>query len=576
MNIDRVLPVLRWARGYHRVLLVADLRAAATVGVLLIPQAMAYAALAGMPPITGLYAAIVALVVYTVLGTSNYSSPAPAAIDALLVAAAVGPLADGDPTRYVALAGLLALLSGLLQVAAGGLRLGALVSFVSVPVIIGFTTAAALTIATTQLKELLGLDAGARTANLIQTLEALLPRVGQTRPLTLALGAGCIVALLLLPRRLPVWLPAPLVVLAAAAVVVALPGLHGEITLIGAVPHGLPTPVLPSLAGSDVSALLPSAAALALISYLESISTASAFARRSRSQIDPNQELIALGAGNVACGLFRGFNVASGFSRSAVVFNAGARTPMTGLLAAALVAIALLTVTPVLALLPKVALAAIIVVAVTSLVDVRGAVDVARVRRTDLFALVAAFLATVVFGPVTGLAVGVVVSLILFLQQSARPHFPELGRVAGTARYRNLTRHGRIHTDPAVLLLRLDAPLYFANSQAVADRIGDIVASRPALRYVVFDASALSWIDYTGTETLAELDRTLGQTGVELHVAALRGPPRDILSRTRCGAWLTEQGRLHADVASAVSTLDLDPDSPLPAAADGGHPDADS
>lgn len=570
-----MLPVLRWARGYDRARFVADLRAAATVGVLLIPQAMAYAALAGMPPITGLYAAMVALAVYTFLGTSNYSSPAPAAIDALLVAAAVGPLADGDSIRYVALAGLLALLSGVLQVAAGALRLGALVSFVSVPVIIGFTTAAALTIATIQLGELLGLDGRTSTANLVQTLQALVPRLGDTRPATLAVGIGCVVALLLLPRRLPVWLPAPLVVLTAAALVVALPGLHGELTLIGEVPRGLPTLALPSLDGSDISALLPSAAALALVSYLESISTASAFARRTRSRIDPNQELIALGAGNLACGLFRGFNVASGFSRSAVVFNAGARTPMTGLLAAGVVAIALLTLTPVLALLPKVALAAIIVVALTSLVDVRGAVEVARVRRTDLFALVAAFLATVVLGPVTGLAVGVVVSLILFLRQSARPHFPELGRVEGTARYRNLSRHDRIHTDPTVLLLRLDAPLYFANSQAVADRIGDIVASRPALRYVVFDASAVSWIDYTGTETLAELDRTLGETGVELHVAALRGPPRDVLSRTGRGAWLSEHGRLHPDVASAVDALDLDPASPLPAAADGGESGAD-
>lgn len=563
MKAADVLPPLGWLPGYGRDTLLPDLRAAATVGILIVPQAMAYAALAGMPPITGLYAAIVALVVYSVLGTSRFASPGPAAIDALLVAAAVGPLADGDPRRYVALAGTLAVLSGLLQVVAGALRLGALVTFVSVPVILGFTTAAALTIAATQLPALLGLPVTPDPAGLVRTLDGVLPELGQVDLTTAVFALGCLLGLALLRRRLPTWLPAPLVVLVLAAAVAALPWLDGRLRLIGQVPHGLPVPVLPSLDLGDVTALVPAAVALALVSFLESFSSATAFARRSRTRIEANQELIALGAGNVAAGFFRGFNIAAGPSRGSVMFAAGSRTPMSCLLAAVVVGVALLTITPLLALLPTVALAAIIVLTVWSLVDLRGAIEVAKVRRTDLVALLAAFVATAGFGPVPGLAVGVAVSLSVFLRQTAHPHFPELGRVEGTTRYRNRARYAEIHTDPAVLLLRLDAPLYFANSQAVADRIADLAVSRPGLRHVVFDASAMSWLDYSGTETLARLDRALRESGIELHLAALRGPPRDILRRTRHGRWMAEIGRLHPDVQTAVEALRLGPDSPL-------------
>lgn len=555
------LPFLRWARGYDRPTLTADARAGATVGVLLIPQAMAYAVLAGMPPITGLYAAIVALVGYALLGTSNYSSVAPAAIDSLLVAAAVAPLAGGDPTRYVALAGLLALLTGALQIGAGVLRLGALVTFISVPVISGFTTAAALTIAASQLKDLLGVTGAGGSTTFLDTVLSLVPRLGGVQLPTLALGTGAVAALLLLRRHLPK-APGPLLVVATAAAIVALPGITGQVAVLGEVPGGLPAFTVPALALSDVGALLPAAAAIALVSYLESISTGTVFARRTRTRVDPNGELIGVGAANLAAGLFRGFPVAAGFSRGAVNFGAGARTPMSGVLAAALIAVALLTITPLLALLPKVALAAIIIVAVASLVDIRGTRAVARVRRSDLVALVATFAATLVLGPAAGLGVGVAVSIALFLRQSVSPHLPELGRVRGATRYRSLERHPDAHTDPAVALFRLDAPLYFANSRAVADVISDAVARRPDLRAVVLDASSTPWIDYTGTESLAELDRALGDTGVVLHLAAVRGPVTDVIARSGDGRHLL-RGRTHPDVPAAVGALDLDARSPL-------------
>ena len=554
-------PFLRWARGYRRATFGADLRAGLAVAVLLIPQGMAYAALAGMPPITGLYAAMVSLVVYAVLGTSNHASVAPVAIDSLLIAAAVAPLAGGDQTRYVALAGLLALLSGGLQIGAGLLRLGTLVSFLSVPVISGFTSAAALTIAASQFKDLLGVSASGTSTTLVDTVRGLLPRLGDTRLLTVAVGVGVIVALVLVRRFVP-RLPGPLLVVAAAAVVAALPGLRGALDILGEVPPGLPSPGLPALNWTDARALLPAATAIALISYLESISTASAFARRTRSRIDPTMELIAVGSANVASGLFRGFGVAGGFSRVAVNFNAGAKTPMSGVVAAVGIAIALLTITPLLALLPKVALAAIIIVAVSSLVDLRGAVAITRVRRSDLAALLTTFGATAVLGPAPGLAVGVGVSLAIFLRQSARPHLPELGRLEGSDTYRNVNRYP-VLTDPAAAVLRLDAPLYFANSRGVADTIADIAATRPDLRFIVLDASAITSVDYTGAETLADLEEELQVAGVELHLATVRGPVRDVLGRTRVWRLLVDQHRVHHDVAEAVAALPLRDSSPL-------------
>ena len=554
-------PFLRWARGYRRATFGADVRAGLTVAVLVIPQAMAYAALAGMPPITGLYAAMVSLVVYAVLGTSNQASVAPVAIDSLLVAAAVAPLAGGDQSRYVALAGLLALLAGGLQIGAGLLRLGTLVSFLSVPVISGFTSAAALTIAANQVKDLLGVSASGTSATLLDTVRGLLPRLGDTRLLTVAVGVGSIVALVLVRRFVP-RLPGPLLVVVAAAVVVALPGLRGAVDVIGEVPTGLPSPALPALNWADARALLPAAAAIALISYMESISTASAFARRTHSRIDPTMELIAVGSANVASGLFRGFAVSSGFSRGALNIDAGARTPLSGVVAAAGIAIALLTLTPLLAMLPKVALAAIIIVAVSSLVDLRGAVAITRVRRSDLATLLTTFAATVLLGPAPGLAVGVAVSLAIFLRQSARPHLPELGRLEGSDIYRNVNRYP-VLTDRAAAVLRLDAPLYFANSRSVADTIADIATTRPDLRSVVLDASAITSVDYTGAETLAEIEGELRAADVQLHLATVRGPVRDVLGRTRVWRLLVDQHRVHDDIAEAVAALPLRDTSPL-------------
>lgn len=552
--LARYVPSSTWVRRYRRPDLVADLRAGATVAVMLIPQAMAYAALAGVPPIAGLYAAMVSLVVYAVFGTSRYISVGPVAIDSLLTAAAVGPLARGDVATYVALASLLAVMVGALQTTAGLVRLGALVNFLSVPVISGFTSAAALTIAASQLKDLLGLTVSGQVTTFTDAVRLIGPRLGDAGLLTAALAAGAVVALVGLKRWLP-RVPGPLVVVAALTALVWVAGLGDRVSVIGAVPSGLPTPGLPRVGWGDVQALLPSAAAIALISFMESISTGTAFARRSRTRVEPDQELVAVGLSNLTAGLCQGFPVAGGFSRGAVNFNAGARTPMSGVISSVLIVVALFTATPLLAHLPKVALAAVIVVAVATLIDIRGAVAIGRVRRSDLVALLVTALATLALGPAPGLGVGVIVSIVLFLRHSTRPHIPELGQVPGERVYRNVHRHDVV-VRPEVVIARVDAPLSFTSARPIAERLAGLVRHRPEARFLVIDCTAINTADYTGVDMLGTLGEELASTGVEVHLAALRGPVSDILGRDEAYRALVEQGRVHRSVPEAVDAID--------------------
>lgn len=561
-RLERLVPATVWLRTYGRDDLTADLKAGATVGVLVIPQAMAYAALAGVPPIAGLYAAMVSLVVYAVFGTSRFISVGPVAIDSLLTAVAVAPLADGDPVRYAALASLVAVLVGVMQTGAGLLRLGELVNFISVPVIAGFTSAAALTIAVSQLKDLLGVSLDRPANTFIEVIRGLSPLLTDANLTALAVGVVTIAALVAVKRWLP-RLPGPLLVLTLVTAVVWLSGLGDRISLVGEVPAGLPTPALPAVGWGDVRLLLPSAAAIALVSYLESISTGQVFARRTRTRVDPDAELVAVGLANAAAGLMRGFPVAGGFSRGAVNFNAGARSPMSGVVASVLVVVALFVATPLLALLPKVALAAIIVVAVVQLIDVRGAVAIGRIRRSDLVALLVTAAVTLALGPVPGLGAGVALSFVLFLRHMARPHIAELGWKADDNAYRNVDRYD-VQTDPRLLVLRVDAPLSFASARPIAARIEGLVRRRPDLQWLVFDGSAINTADYTGIDMLRTLTEDLAGLGIEVHLAAMRGPVRDVVGREPHFRAMEEQGRIHQTVALAVAGLpvSLDDDRP--------------
>lgn len=559
----KVLPAAGWLLSYRRELLRSDLSAGLTVAVLLIPQSMAYAALAGMPPEAGLYSAIVSLLVYAALGTSRFISVGPVAIDSLLVAAAVGPIAQGDTAVYVSAAGVLAVMTGLVQLALGVLRLGALVNFLSVPVISGFTSAAALTIGASQVKDLLGLTLPqGRGSKFLDTLSATLSAVSTVHLLTTFIAIASIVALVL-GRRLAPKVPAALVVVAVSTTAVALLRLDREgVAVLGEVPAGLPTPLLPAYDLDLLRQLLPAALTIAVISYMESISTAKAFASRTRTRVQPNQELLAVGAANVAAGFFRGFSVAGGFSRGAVNFRAGAQTQLSGITAAAVLILAVAFLTPLFFYLPKAVLAAVIVVAVATLVDVRGARRILRVQRTDGIGLLVTFFATLLIGVAQGLAVGVLASLVVFIARTARPHIAEVGRVKGTNRYRNVERWAT-RTDDHIALLRMDGPLYFANARFLEQRAQTLVSDRPLVEHLVVVASAIADVDASGAEMLLELDDELHEGGVQLHLVTVRGPVRDTLANTDLWERMLTSGRIHTTIEGAVRGITGAAGSPL-------------
>jgi sulfate permease, SulP family len=548
------VPILHWARNYPRPLLRGDVVAGLTVAVMLIPQGMAYASLAGMPPVTGLYAAIVGIVAYAALGTSGSLAVGPVAITSLLTLSGLQTLVSPDDPSYPAVAAMLALGVGVILLLAGVLRLGFLVNFLSHPVISGFTSAAAITIALSQVKDLLGVDIG-RPEGVVETVRELVGALGAVSGWTLAIGIGS-VALLVGGKRFAPRAPTALVVLAIATAIAWVASLADRgVAILGTVPTGFPSPEVPDVGAGLVGDLVPIALTIAVVAYAEGVSVAKAIARRTRERIDANQELVATGTANAAAGLFGGFPVAGGFSRTAVNHQAGARTPLASLITAAMLTAAVLWLTPALYYLPKAVLAAVVVVAVVGLVDVADAVETFRTRRSDFAALAVTFLATLFVGVEPGLAIGIAFSLVLFLHRSANPHTTELGRVEGTTEYRNVDRWPTQRSD-RVALLRVDGPLFFANTKALEDRVASLVADRPGVDAVLVDASGIGDLDASGTQLLGELDRDLATSGVTLHLATVRGPVRDVMHRS--GLWDDMAARIHPSLAQALAAIDPD------------------
>jgi sulfate permease, SulP family len=554
--IERRLPLVALLRDYPRHHLRGDVSAGLTTAVMLIPQAMAYAALAGMPPITGLYASVVPIAVYALLGTSGSLAFGPVAIVSLLTASAVAPLANGDPATYVVLAGALALLVGAIQLLLGVLRLGVVVDLLSHSVISGFTSAAALIIATSQLRALTGISAeGGHT--FLEEISAILGAAGELHPATFAVGVASIVGLVLMKRKVK-RIPAPLVVVVVMTLAAAVLGLQGRgVALLGEVPSGFPAPTIPLVGLDQLQALLVPAVTIALLSFMEGISVAKAIASRTGERVDSSQELIASGAANVAAGVFQAFPVAGGFSRTAVNHQAGARTPLASLVTAATVLVAVLLLTPLFTSLPKAVLAAIVVVAVAGLVDLAGARHAWRTDRWDFAMLAITFVATLGLGVEVGIGVGVVSSLLLLTARNARPHIAELGLVPGTGQYRNLGRFETV-VDRRVLIARVDGAILFSNAQAVTRTLEAMVDARgDELLALVLDASAIADIDGDGVHVLDELERTLDAREVELHLATVRGPVRDAL--VRAGRWQrwVDNGLVHEEVQDALDHLGI-------------------
>ena len=526
--LQRVLPLVEQLDGYGRSQLNGDLSAGLTVGVMLIPQGMAYALIAGLPPIYGLYASLVPLVVYALFGTSRQLAVGPVAMVSLLVAAAVGPLAGGDTQAYIGLALLLSLMVGVLQFALGAARFGFLVNFLSHPVLAGFTSAAALIIGFSQLKHLLGISIE-RSHYVHEILWTAVQKAGDVHGLTLALGLGSILLLVGL-RRWKASFPGALAAVAATTVVVwAFDLADAGVAIVGAVPGGLPHPTLPPLDGTAMQSLVPSALAIGLVGFMESIAVAKVYAGRHRYEVDANQELIGLGLANIAGAFFSAYPTTGGFSRTAVNDQAGAQTNLAAVFSAGIIALTLLVLTPLFYYLPKAVLAAIVMVAVVGLIEWEEVIHLWHVDRSDLALMGVTFVATLGLGIEQGILTGVIVSLGAVLYQTSTPHTAIMGRLPGTSTYRNLRRNPDALTKSHVVVARMDADLYFANASAFKDLILELELHDPALQTIVIDMYPVNQIDSTGAETLHEVLETCHRHAITVLLAGVKGPVRDVL-----------------------------------------------
>lgn len=552
-------PLALSLRGYDLGVARRDFIAGATTSVLLIPQGMAYAMLAGLPPIVGLYAALVAPAAYALVGTSRQLSVGPAALDSLLVAAGVGAIAQAESEAYLTAAILLALMVGVLQIAMGFLRVGFFVNFLSRPVISGFTSAAALVIGLSQVKHLAGvpLPSSQNAYVLVRDLSRVLSQVSWP---TLLVSVVSIFGLLSFKKWAKKW-PGPLLVVSLVALAVSLLGWGDKVALVGSVPAGLPRPRLSFVSVDLLRALLPTAATLAVIGFMESISIASRPAREKRYDLNPDRELLALGAANVSSAFFGGYGVAGSFSRTSVNTQAGATTQLASFFAGLFVFFALLFLTPLVAFLPQAVLSALIFVSVLGLVDVAQMKRLLHIKRADLGLLLITFFATLFWGIVEGMASGVVGSLLWFVGRTARPHVALLGRVPGTRLFRNTLRHQGLTKYRGILLLRMDAQFYFGNVAFLKEKLHEFeLAMGEPLRAVVLDASAINQLDSSAEEAWSEMLEEFEVRKVIFCLAGLKGPVLDVLERSGLAEKFGERARcptVHAALEFLSGQIDV-------------------
>lgn len=539
------LPVLQWGAQYNRELFVSDLVAALIVTIMLIPQSLAYAMLAGLPPEVGLYASVAPLVLYTLLGTSRVLAVGPVAVISLMTAAAVGQQAALGVHSYWQIAITLAFISGCLLLLMGFLRLGFLANFLSHSVVSGFISASGLLIAASQLKTLMGVQASGD--NFFMLLWSLIQQIPQTNILTLLIGTSATIFLFWVKQKLkPLLIKIGFNKLAADILTRAGPVIAIFVTttlawglkwpeaglkVVGEVPQGLPpftTPIWDLGLWKDlfVPALL-----ISIVGFVESVSVGQTLAARKRERIEPNQELVALGASNLSASLTGGFPVTGGFARSVVNADSGARTPAAGLYTAVGITLATLFLTPALFYLPHATLAATIIVAVLSLVDFSIFKHTWKFSKADFVAVTVTLFATLLLGVEIGLIAGVIVSLGLHVYRSSQPHIATIGLVPGTEHFRNVLRHD-VLTSPRVLCLRIDESLYFANARNIEDRINAEVADNPQLKHVVLQCSAINSIDASALESLEMIEKRLRDAGICLHLSEVKGPVMDRLEKS--------------------------------------------
>ena len=541
-SITRLVPILSWGREYNRTALSNDLMAAVIVTIMLIPQSLAYALLAGLPAEAGLYASIVPIILYTVFGTSRALAVGPVAVVSLMTAAALSNIVEQGTMGYAVAALSLAGLSGAMLLAMGIFRLGFVANFLSHPVIAGFITASGLIIAASQLKHILGIEA--KGHNLLELVISLVEHLPETNWITAIIGVLATAFLFWVRKGLkPVLqrfglgegLTGVLVKTGPVAVVVvttlAVWGLglaDRGVKIVGEVPQSLPPLTLPSFSPALLGQLLLPAFLISIIGFVESISVAQTLAAKKRQRIDPDQELIGLGAANIGASLTGGFPVTGGFSRSVVNFDAGAETPAAGAFTAVGLAIAAMALTPLIFFLPKATLAATIIVAVLSLVDFSILSRSLKYSKADFAAVLTTIIVTLAMGVEAGVSAGVVLSILLHLYKSSKPHIAEVGQVPGTEHFRNILRH-KVITDPRIVSLRVDESLYFANARFLEDKIQNRVAKDKQIRHVILQCSAINEIDLSALESLETINERLREMDVQLHLSEVKGPVMDKL-----------------------------------------------
>ncbi|MFV1851314.1 MAG: SulP family inorganic anion transporter [Thalassospira sp.] len=565
-RVRRYVPILDWGRSYDRTAFGNDMVAAIIVTIMLIPQSLAYALLAGLPPEAGLYASIVPIILYAIFGTSRALAVGPVAVVSLMTAAAIGNVAETGTMGYAVAALTLAALSGAILLAMGVFRLGFLANFLSHPVIAGFITASGILIAASQLKHILGVDAGGH--NLWEIVSSLIAHVPETNMTTLAIGVlatgflfwvrkGLKPALRAIgvgPRMADVITKAgPVAAVIATTLVVWGLGLaDGGVKIVGDVPQSLPPLTMPDFSVSLISDLLVPAILISVIGFVKSISVAQTLAAKRRQRINPDQELIGLGAANLGAAFTGGYPVTGGFARSVVNFDAGAQTPAAGAFTAIGLAIAAIALTPLVYFLPKATLAATIIVAVLSLVDFSILKTSWRYSKADFVAVSATVLLTLGFGVEVGVTSGVILSIGLFLYRTSRPHIAEVGLVPSTQHFRNIKRH-KVITDPSVLTIRIDESLYFANARFLEDYVLDRVVGETELRHVILMCSAINEIDLSALKSLEAINHRLDEMGIALHLSEVKGP---VMDRLKCAHFLDDlTGKVFLSQYDAMTEL---------------------
>jgi len=528
--MKKFFPFLEWIPNYKRSDLQGDVSAGLTVGVMLIPQGMAYSMLAGLPPIYGLYASTIPLILYALFGTSRQLAVGPVAMVALLISSGVGQLAPIGSDQFISYAILLALIVGIIQFSMGALRLGFLVNFLSHPVIAGFTSAAALIIGFSQLKHLLGLDIPRGKVH--ETLLAVFEKYAEINLPTMLLGMGAILVLLAI-KRVNKRIPGPLIVVLLGIPLVYFGDLAEQgVKIVREVPQGLPSIGLPSFDLESIRTLLPTALTISFVGFMESIAVAKAIqAKHKDYQVIPNQELIGLGLANIGGAFFKAFPTTGGFSRTAVNDQSGARTGLASILSALLIILTLLFLTSYFYYLPKAVLASIIMVAVFGLIDVKEARHLWKTDRKDFFLFVLTALATLTLGIEQGILMGVAISLLIVLYHVSYPHVAELGRVPGTKEYRNVKRFEVLDQWEDTLIMRFDAQLYFANLNYFRDKLTRFLQDREGVKYIVLDCKPINNMDSSAVHMIHDLIEDYQALGIQFFFADVKGPVRDIMKR---------------------------------------------